>query len=139
MVVQRLIKLFSLEHKKDKHGWWLDAEYGLTSAGVRVVTESLAVPDMRNTQTFLCEITTAYSVFEENERWMILHWKTLRLTTRAKLVIPDRFFRDNPQSVVPDSSRYERLSSRCQPLCCLATSCTYFRYMERLLKKAVGT
>ena len=65
--VQYLVKVFSLTHRQDEFGWWLDAEYGLTRAGMTLVAKAVSLPDIRDIHGFLCEVATAYSGIQGDE------------------------------------------------------------------------
>ena len=121
----------------DVDGWWLDAEYGLTQAGLELVGKALRLPDLARIHQFLCEMSSAYSTIESNRsldevalKDVTFHNPDQELDTLIDLSVVKRNLSFQTASAI------QELVPSVGPLIPREQLHLYFRYMERLEKAA---
>jgi len=139
IAVQGLIRIYSIRHKRDEFGWWLDADYGLTKMGLAVVSQAVSLEDVSRVHSYLCEAASAFARFSDDH-------------ARDDAPLEDATF-DNPNQgydtlidlseirrnlSVQTAASMSELSLGDNPILPRDQLHLYFRYMERVLRKASG-
>lgn len=64
---QGLVAASDLKTRKDELGWWFEANYNLTPAGMAAVDKALGLPEMARKASFLREVVRAFTSVIEDE------------------------------------------------------------------------
>ena len=139
VAVQGLIRIYGLRHQRDEFGWWLDADYGLTQMGLAAVSHVVSLGDISRVHSYLCEAASAFSRLSDDY-------------ARDDAPLEDATF-DNPNQgydtlidlseirrnlSVQTATSMSELSPGGSPILPRDQLHLYFRYMERVLRKASG-